>query len=197
MNVNLKRHQSGKRPSSAEINEDFSLNCFTQPLPTVSSSRHDPKVHPETNTSEERIFCFSQPTHLDDLLLSSQLHTTQATALNNYQKLVRRMTRFFVTSDVESAINRVSTVLETLGCSWKQGPPAIITFSTIDRRKNILVFKASVMEMNGKVLVDFRLSRGCGLEFKKLFLKTKEKLGDLVLRGPISWPLSLENSKVS
>ncbi|KAL0267433.1 UNVERIFIED_CONTAM: hypothetical protein PYX00_009706 [Menopon gallinae] len=185
--VNLKHRHAGKRSPSDEINEDLCHNCFTQPLPTVTSGRHDQKVHNEVSASEERVFCFSQPTHLDDLLLSSQLHTTQATTLNNYQKLIRRMTRFFVTSDVESAINRVSGILESLGCSWKQGPPAIITFSTIDRRKNILVFKANVIEMNGNVLMDFRLSRGCGLEFKKLFLKTKEKLGDLVMKGPISW----------
>lgn len=97
------------------------------------------------------------------------------------------MTRFFVSVDVETAIKTLADVMESFGCSWKRGPPLVLTFTTIDRRKNNLIFKSNIIEMSGKVLLDFRLSRGCGLEFKKLFLKAKEKLGDSVIKGSATW----------
>nr|CAH7748438.1 unnamed protein product [Callosobruchus chinensis] len=34
--------------------------------------------------------------------------------------------------------------------------------------------------MDGTILLDFRLSKGCGLEFKKRFLKIKQYLEDVV-----------------
>lgn len=48
-----------------------------------------------------------------------------------------------------------------------------------------LVFKANIVEMDGKTLVDFRLSKGCGLEFKRTFMKIKSLLDDIILRSPI------------
>lgn len=46
--------------------------------------------------------------------------------------------------------------------------------------KNQLVFKINVIEIQGKILVDSRLSKGCGIEFKKKFKKLKECLDDIV-----------------
>ena len=59
-----------------------------------------------------------------------------------------------------------------------------------------LVFKANIMDMDGKTLLDFRLSKGCGLEFKRFFLKIKEKLGEVVLKGPVSWPIAIATNSV-
>lgn len=39
--------------------------------------------------------------------------------------------------------------------------------------------------MDGRILVDFRLSKGCGLEFKRRFLKIKGDLKDIITRGPV------------
>lgn len=49
-----------------------------------------------------------------------------------------------------------------------------------------LVFKANVVEMDNKLLVDFRLSKGCGLEFKKKFVKFKSLLTDIILKVPVT-----------
>jgi serine/threonine-protein kinase Chk1 len=46
--------------------------------------------------------------------------------------------------------------------------------------KNQLIFKTNVIEIQGKILVDFRLSKGCGIAFKKKFKKLKECLDDIV-----------------
>jgi len=40
-----------------------------------------------------------------------------------------------------------------------------------------------------KILVDFRLSRGCGLEFKKHFAKIKGNCGTVIEKGPINFGL--------
>lgn len=179
-------------PTSGLHDEGFSRLCYTQPLPAFGNDhQNNSNSNEHEDVNEDKFYAFSQPAHIDDLLLSSQLHCTQAASLNGYQKLVRRMTRFFVSVDIDTTISKVGEVLESLGCSWKRGPTCVLTFTTTDRRKNNLVFKANVIEMDGKVLLDFRLSRGCGLEFKKLFLKTKEKLGDLVLKGPVIWPMAI------
>lgn len=44
----------------------------------------------------------------------------------------------------------------------------------------MLVFKANIIDMDGKILLDFRLTKGCGLEFKRRFLKLKNCLHDII-----------------
>lgn len=55
----------------------------------------------------------------------------------------------------------------------------------------MLVFKANVVEMNGHILLDFRLSKGCGLEFKRRFIKIKNAFADIIVKGPATWPISI------
>lgn len=72
--------------------------------------------------------------------------------------------------------------------SVKQTSPGLLTISTKDQRKNLLIFKASVIQNavgdEDRCLVDFRLSKGDGLEFKRLFVHFKKGLGSLVLGDP-------------
>ncbi|KAG9333100.1 hypothetical protein JZ751_013524 [Albula glossodonta] len=63
------------------------------------------------------------------------------------------------------------------------------TVSTMDRRNNKLIFKVHFLEMEEKVLVDFRLSKGDGLEFKRHFLKIKRQLSDIVSSQKVLLPL--------
>lgn len=44
--------------------------------------------------------------------------------------------------------------------------------------------------MNGKILLDFRLSKGCGLEFKRRFITIKSMLNDIIVKGPVTWPIA-------
>uniref|UniRef100_A0A1B0CTI8 non-specific serine/threonine protein kinase n=1 Tax=Lutzomyia longipalpis TaxID=7200 RepID=A0A1B0CTI8_LUTLO len=127
-------------------------------------------------------FCFSQPALLDDLILCSQMNPTQGTQSSQsiMQRLVKRMTRFFVVTRCDETIKRVSAVIEKLGYSWKIGEGGSMTVSTVDRRKLQLIFKVTLIEMDGRLLVDFRLSKGCGLEFKKSFIKIKNSLKDIL-----------------
>lgn len=56
---------------------------------------------------------------------------------------------------------------------------------TVDRRKMSLVFKVNFIEMNGNILVDFRLSKGDGLEFKRAFIKIRGAMEDVILKSSI------------
>lgn len=53
-----------------------------------------------------------------------------------------------------------------------------------------LVFKANVIEMDDNLMIDFRLSKGCGLEFKRRFVEIKKNLGDIIVKVPVGWPLT-------
>lgn len=37
--------------------------------------------------------------------------------------------------------------------------------------------------MDGQTLIDFRLSKGCGLEFKRYFVKIKQYLMNIVVKS--------------
>ncbi|OWK17561.1 CHEK1 [Cervus elaphus hippelaphus] len=65
-----------------------------------------------------------------------------------------------------------------------------VTVSTTDRRNNKLIFKVNLVEMDEKILVDFRLSKGDGLEFKRHFLKIKGKLSDVVSSQKVWLPVT-------
>ena len=71
--------------------------------------------------------------------------------------------------------------------------PGIVTVSTTDRRGGVLVFKATLIEMDKKVLLDFRLSRGDGIEFKRRFSRIKKCMERLIMKGPIMWSLAIHS----
>lgn len=71
-----------------------------------------------------------------------------------------------------------------------------VTISTQDRRKMQLVFKATVYDMSSMVLLDFRLSRGCGLDFKRHFLTIKLTLADILCTGPVTWSIAKATNSV-
>eukprot|EP00057_Strongylocentrotus_purpuratus_P022517 XP_011676991.1 PREDICTED: serine/threonine-protein kinase Chk1-like [Strongylocentrotus purpuratus] len=88
------------------------------------------------------------------------------------QRLVRRMTRFFTSCGCEKTLKVLTTTLDKLPIySWKKSCRNQVTISTLDKRKNQLTFKANLLEMDQKVLVDFRLSK---VNFLRSFHKLKE-----------------------
>ncbi|CAD6213254.1 GSCOCG00003989001-RA-CDS [Cotesia congregata] len=165
--------------------EDFNRVCLSQPeFPSVNSSVR-------INLDERPGFSFSQPAALEDLLLSTQpVQNTQSTQ-NSFQKLVRRMTRFFVKTDCDDTVTRLVDAFKKHNYTYRIHEAGIVTISTVDRRKMPLVFKANIVEMDSQILVDFRLSKGDGLEFKRRFLLIKEALDDVIVKGPVTWPLAV------
>ncbi|KAK2828629.1 hypothetical protein Q5P01_019663 [Channa striata] len=133
---------------------------------------------------------FSQPTKPEHMLLGSQLLGTPGASQSQWQRLVRRMTRFFTTVNGEASLSALKDACDNLALGFKLTCAKQVTVSTLDKRNNKLIFKVHLLEMNQRVLLDFRLSKGDGLEFKRLFVKIKQKLGDVISTQKIVLPIT-------
>ncbi|XP_008330980.1 serine/threonine-protein kinase Chk1-like [Cynoglossus semilaevis] len=100
------------------------------------------------------------------------------------------MTRFFTAVNAEDTLSALKDVCDGLALGFKLSCTKQVTVSTLDRRNNKLIFKVHLFEMNQRVLLDFRLSKGDGLEFKRHFVRIKHKLGDIVSSQKILLPLT-------
>ncbi|XP_058800187.1 serine/threonine-protein kinase grp isoform X2 [Phymastichus coffea] len=153
--------------------------CYSQPeLPPVGINNLTcMKLNERTGLS------FSQPIYVEDLLVSSQLQpiNTQASQ-GSFQNLVRRMTRFFVTTNCQKTVKIITECLVRENYNYRINDIGTITITGIDKRKMPLVFKINIFDMDNKTLVDFRLSKGCGIEFKKEFIKVKVLVDDVILK---------------
>uniref|UniRef100_A0A8B9FRU8 Dolichyl-diphosphooligosaccharide--protein glycosyltransferase subunit STT3A n=2 Tax=Neoaves TaxID=3078114 RepID=A0A8B9FRU8_9PSIT len=102
---------------------------------------------------------FSQPTCPEHMLVNSQLLGTPGSSQSPWQRLVKRMTRFFTKLDADGSYRALKEVCEKMGYGWKKSCTNQVTISTTDRRNNKLIFKVNLVEMESKILVDFRLSK--------------------------------------
>ncbi|XP_041090780.1 serine/threonine-protein kinase Chk1-like [Polyodon spathula] len=107
-----------------------------------------------------------------------------------WQRLVRRMTRFFTKLDADRSYASLKEVCEKMGYTWKKSCTNQVTVSTTDRRNNKLIFKVHLLEMEERILVDFRLSKGDGLEFKRHFLRIKRQLNDIISNHKVLLPVT-------
>ncbi|XP_014251262.1 serine/threonine-protein kinase grp isoform X2 [Cimex lectularius] len=163
--------KSSKMLKKDEVKPECKLVSFSQDLAVLK------------NESDVEISMFlSQPTSIQNMLLSTQLINTQSPSPQNcLQKLVRRMTRFMVNGGLSEATLELTTTLEKLALAWKPTTKNLITVNTVDRRKAQLIFKVNIIETPFGTLLDFRLSRGCGLEFKRHFVCIRTELKELII----------------
>ncbi|KAB0370149.1 hypothetical protein FD755_018111 [Muntiacus reevesi] len=182
-----------------QSNLDFSpVNCASsEESVKYSSSQPEPRTglslwdsSPSYIDKLVQGISFSQPTCPDHMLLNSQLLGTPGSSQNPWQRLVKRMTRFFTKLDADKSYQCLKETCEKLGYQWKKSCMNQVTVSTTDRRNNKLIFKVNLVEMDEKILVDFRLSKGDGLEFKRHFLKIKGKLSDVVSSQKVWLPVT-------
>ncbi|KAL7294907.1 hypothetical protein TKK_0011829 [Trichogramma kaykai] len=151
--------------------------CFSQPseLPPLGiNSLTSMQLTERTGLS------FSQPVCVEDLFVSSQLPLTQASQ-SSFQNLVRRMTRCFASTNCEETIKTLTNLLTKNNYHFRVNDFGTITISTVDKRKMPLVFKVNIIDMDNKTMIDFRLSKGCGIEFKKEFVKIKALMSSILL----------------
>ncbi|KAJ8316319.1 hypothetical protein KUTeg_006333 [Tegillarca granosa] len=176
-------------PPAHNNDSDFSRISCSQPESRQRLDSQGESTGESSSNDLSHIFSFSQPVHPDHMLLSSQFQGTPGSSQTPLQKLVRRMTRFFVKTDKEATINEIEKLCEQLGYTWKKNTPGMVTVITMDRRKMPLVFKACILEMGENLLLDFRLSKGDGLEFKRHFVKIKKQMNQIISKVPPAWPL--------
>ncbi|XP_069750556.1 serine/threonine-protein kinase Chk1 isoform X2 [Narcine bancroftii] len=168
--------------------EDQARYSISQPEPRIALSLCDSN-HSSIDNLVQGI-SFSQPTYTDHMLVGSQLQSTPGSSQNPWQRLVKRMTRFFTKLNAEQSYLSLKEVCEKLGYTWKKNCNNQVTVSTMDRRNNKLIFKVNLIEMNERILVDFRLSKGDGLEFKRYFVTVKHKLNDIIYTQKILMPVT-------
>lgn len=175
-----KRLCSNQNLIGSNTDDSLSRMCLSQPMPSTTyavsdiSTDCDNVPNNSSNYGDRMSFCFSQPTMMDDLLLCTQMNATQCA--NPFQRLVKRMTRVCVSTSFDETIQKLTEILDNLGYKYKTHDDNVVTIMTTDRRKADLIFKVTILEMEGKILLDFRLSKGCGLDFKRGFMKIRDTL---------------------
>lgn len=155
----------------------------------------------ETECVDQRLtdfaYSYSQPVNIDDMFLGTQtqmeLNSESPDELNcengdtqpgskMYMRIVRRMTRFVTNKNLETTIEYLDRLFKELGYSIKKCGLSVYTITMNDKRRLPLVFKAMVNEMvrDQRLLVDFRLSKGDGIEFKRQFWIIKSRLSSII-----------------
>ncbi|XP_063880423.1 serine/threonine-protein kinase grp-like isoform X5 [Scylla paramamosain] len=140
---------------------------------------------------EPGVVSFSQPAKPEQLLLSSQMTQGTQASQTPLQRLVKRMTRMLVKTSLEDTVTHLEAVFNKLNYSHRCHTANVITVTTVDRRGAQLVLKASILDMAQYILLDFRLSKGCGLDFKRHFLRIKEGLSHIIVKGPVTWNMAM------
>lgn len=126
--------------------ENLTRFCLSQPELLVVQNVNAAQI----NLEERPGFSFSQPAHIEDLLLCTQVQTKQFTQAsqvslpftysfvtklfksishyyhfisylqqNTFQRLVRRMTRFFVKTELETTIRRLVNCLKNENYTYR------------------------------------------------------------------------------
>ncbi|CAH0407157.1 unnamed protein product [Chilo suppressalis] len=126
----------------------------------------------------DALMSHSQPAHVDDLLLASQL-SPPCTQPDISGRVVRRMTRLRVRGDEESALRALGAAALQLGYAARRLHRHVMAIECDSEVKmRAWVARGS----GGALLLEFRRSRGCGLEFKRRYLKLREQLQHLAIR---------------
>ncbi|KAM6107757.1 LOW QUALITY PROTEIN: serine/threonine-protein kinase Chk1 [Pterocles gutturalis] len=180
------RSQTDLSPVKSALGEEQVSYLTSQPEPGTAGTLWDSGAAAIDKLVQG--ISFSQPACPEHMLLHSQLLGTPASSQSPWQRLVKRMTAFFHQTGRRRLVRALQEVCEKMGYGWKQSCTNQVTIATTDRRNNQLIFKVNLVEMESRILVDFRLSKGDGLEFKRHFLKIKGKLSNIVSTQKIWLP---------
>ncbi|GMT10163.1 hypothetical protein PFISCL1PPCAC_1460, partial [Pristionchus fissidentatus] len=157
--------------------------------PSASSSTRE-------GTAAASRAAFSQPARIDALLLSES-QWSQSQRLDGWDalsRLARRMTRFCVTTDVNLTCQKVISVCQQHGVTTNSKTPTEIVGTQRDVSFIVAIYQMSNMhddDLPGgsmqKVMVDFRRSRGDGLEFKRLFHRLRADFVPIICEQGTNW----------
>ncbi|KAH9418183.1 Serine/threonine-protein kinase Chk1 [Dermatophagoides pteronyssinus] len=138
---------------------------------------------------------FSQPNRIQDMFLSTQTQMELGFGggisqggitppeMTLYFRIVRRMTRFMSIKNFSQTIKTLEQAFDDLRWSWKQQTIGLYKIQILSNQRNRipLIFRSSVNDLStGKILVDFRLAKGDGIEFKRQFLLIKNLLKPII-----------------
>ena len=109
-----------------KVPPSFDRLWASQPAPKTKNNQNSQNGSNERLESGNDFGGFTQPAHLSDLHLDSQSNT-QATQSNRFQRLVKRMTRFWVKVSLEETDKFLHGLLEKMHYAFKCKSKGIVS----------------------------------------------------------------------
>ena len=173
--------------SSMMNSSNCSLTAYSQPQPSSPITKTPSRSEDGSKSSKtaagvsclkdlQNVSVMSQPVDLRALTV------TQAGVGSQRFKMVNRMTRFYSKVTLSETLNVIQRYLEHNGVSYKV-VDKVVTATMKDSRGQNLVWKLTLINVNNILLVDVRRSKGDGIEFKKQYVKLRNKLSDIACDG--------------
>ncbi|CAF1500922.1 unnamed protein product [Adineta ricciae] len=149
---------------------------LTQPNQSTTST-----VISSTSMDDPMVTCISQPIKLDDLILITEPRSLAEMGDDDpSEHLVHRMTRVVLAMPFDDTIYLLNKLFVHTGYTPKRTAGNQITVVTQDKRHTELIFKVNVFKIpDNKIMADFRLSKGDGIEFKRKFVEIRDRLVQL------------------
>ncbi|XP_063822867.1 serine/threonine-protein kinase grp [Ostrinia nubilalis] len=123
----------------------------------------------------DALLSHSQPAQPDDLLLASQHDSPGAQNELIMQRLVRRMTRVRLRCDEATALRALCDAARALGYTTRRLDHSRVAIEC-DAEVRMRAWAARAA---GGALLELRRSRGCGLQFKRRYLRLRDALRPL------------------
>ena len=119
--------------------------CASQPAEVFRKLTRAPSINTQHSGSEQNFNGFTQPAQLSDLVLSGS-GSTQATqgTQTQFQRLVKRMTRFWVKNSQEDTDKFLQALLEKMQYNFRCKPKGVvsnISFMNSNFSKNLSGFR--------------------------------------------------------
>lgn len=152
----------------------------------VSSQPVNVHCEGEDRDGKVMVESFTQPSTFDEIVLGTQISCTPGASQSLFQRLTLRMTRFYTNLPSAKVWSRLNQIMKSLAFETRTSvDQASLLISTVDRRKQPLSFKVSIYELKADLLlVEFRRSKGDGIEFKKFFRQIRQLCEDMVCKPP-------------
>ncbi|CAP26947.1 Protein CBR-CHK-1 [Caenorhabditis briggsae] len=166
-----------KRARYADENSPDCNISSTQQADAVSTAKRRHLETPDKVAHVERQNAsFSQPTRTEDLLLTQNIDMSQNNT-NLLERMVCRMTRFCTKFDVPTSYRQLIHASEHAGYEVRQTADnrLLVTFREVSMMVTLYSLKTE-----SRVMVDFRRSRGDGIQFKKMFLEVRNRMNDSI-----------------
>lgn len=127
----------------------------------------------------DALISYSQPAHADDVLLGAE-HPPGEHAVG------RRMTRVWLRGDEARALAALGDALAARGHSWRRaGARTLVAELGAGGGAGAGVrLRAAALRCGGCTLLEFRRTRGCGLQFKRCFVELRDALQHLHAPAP-------------
>ncbi|XP_075974311.1 serine/threonine-protein kinase grp isoform X4 [Anticarsia gemmatalis] len=156
----------------------------------------------------DALISYSQPAHADDLLLHDELLSAPGAAR---PPLVRRMTRLWLRLDAAAALQALGRELSQRGYVWRRLHPRLVSTArsrrpALEPTELIALLSQLAIEYGAELkmrawaqpcgaggagdagaarcMLEFRRSRGCGLQFKRRYVELRDALRPLEAPPP-------------